>query len=84
MKDEVDSLLVDKSQKFLQSDTIFLDVWPGIPKNTQNNKFAIFLRYLKKELSDKVDFLHADKHENLIQILALIENNTNWYNLHYL
>ena len=35
---------------------------------TQNNKFAISLQYLKKELSDEVDFLHADKHERLLQI----------------
>ena len=26
---------------------------------TQNNKFAISLQYLKKELSDEVGFLHA-------------------------
>ena len=39
---------------------------------TQNNKFAIFLQYLQKELSDKVDFLHVDKHENLLQIDNMI------------
>ena len=33
---------------------------------TQNNKFAICLEDLKKEVSDAVDFLHADKHEILI------------------
>ena len=27
---------------------------------TQNDKFAISLQYLKKELTDEVDFLHAD------------------------
>ena len=35
---------------------------------TQNNKFAIFLQYLKKEVGDEVDFLHADKHGSLLQI----------------
>ena len=35
---------------------------------TQNNKFPISLQYLKNELSDEVDFLHADKHESLLQI----------------
>ena len=35
---------------------------------TQNNKFAIFLQDLKKEVSDAVDFLHTDKHESLLQI----------------
>ena len=38
----------------------------------QNNKFAISLQYLQKELSDEVDFLHADKHESLLQIDSMI------------
>ena len=29
---------------------------------TQNNKFAISFQYLKKEVSDEVDFLHTDKY----------------------
>ena len=36
------------------------------------NKFAISLQYLKKELSDEVDFLHADKHESMLQIDGMI------------
>ena len=39
---------------------------------TQNNKFAIPLQYLKKEMSDEVDFLHAEKHESLLQIDTMI------------
>ena len=39
---------------------------------TQNNKFAISLQYLKKEVSDEVDFLHADKHKSLLQIDTMI------------
>ena len=39
---------------------------------TQNNKCAISLQYFKKDVSDKVDFLHADKHESLLQIDAMI------------
>ena len=39
---------------------------------TQNNKFAISLQYLKKDVSDEVDFLHADPHEILLQINAMI------------
>ena len=35
---------------------------------TQNNKFAISLQHLKKEESDAVGFLHADKHISLLQI----------------
>ena len=41
---------------------------------TQNNKFAISLQYLKKEVSDEVDFLHADKHESFLQIDTMIFN----------
>ena len=39
---------------------------------TQINKFAISLQYLKKEVSGKVDFLHAGKHESLLQIDTFI------------
>ena len=39
---------------------------------TKNNKFAISLQYLKKEVSDEVDFLHADKHESLLHIDTMI------------
>ena len=34
--------------------------------------FAISLQYLKKELSDDVDFLHVNKHESLLQIDSMI------------
>ena len=44
----------------------------GISKLPKKNKFAISLQYLKKKLSDEVDFLHADKHENLLQIDIMI------------
>ena len=30
---------------------------------TQNNKFAISLQYLTKEVSDEVDLLYAEQHE---------------------
>ena len=39
---------------------------------TQSKKFAISLHYLKKEVNDEVDFLHAGKHENLLQITTMI------------
>ena len=39
---------------------------------TQNNKFAISLQYPKKEVSDEIDFLHADKHERFLQIYTMI------------
>ena len=40
---------------------------------TQNNKFAISMQYLKKNVSDKDDFLHTGKHESfLLQIDTMI------------
>ena len=39
---------------------------------TQNNKFAIYLQYLKKEISGAVDFLHADKHDSLSQTDTMV------------
>ena len=39
---------------------------PKVPKTTS------FLQYLKKDVSDEVDFLHADKHKGLLQIDILI------------
>ena len=36
--------------------------------STQSNKFAISLQYLKKEVRDRVHFLHADKHESLYKL----------------
>ena len=30
--------------------------------------FVMFLQYLKKEGRDEVDFLHADKHQSLLQV----------------
>ena len=35
---------------------------------TQNNKVAISLQYIKKEVSDEIGFPHADKHESSLQI----------------
>ena len=37
---------------------------------TENNNFTISLQYLKKEVSDEVDFLQAEKHESMLQIDA--------------
>ena len=37
-------------------------------RRSQNSKFAMFLQYLEKEVRDEVDFLHADKHRNFMQV----------------
>ena len=39
---------------------------------TENDKFAISFQYIKKDLSNEVDFLHADMHETLLQIESMI------------
>ena len=70
---EVDFLHTDKHQCFVQvnfntldikvSYKVILSLLMGMikhSKNTQRNKFAISLQYLKKE----VHFLHADKHQS--------------------
>ena len=38
----------------------------------KNNRFAISLQHLKKEVSDALDILHADKHESLLSIDTII------------
>ena len=40
-------------------------------KHSQSSKIsniAMYLKYLKKEVRDEVDFLHADKHQSFLQI----------------
>ena len=56
-KDEFDLLPTDNRQRFLQIAVIILGVCVARHAQiTQSNKFAISLEYLKKELSDEVDF----------------------------
>ena len=38
------------------------------PPTSQNSKFAMPLQYLEKEVRDKVDFLHGDKHQSFLQV----------------
>ena len=64
-------MTADKCQIFHQIDTITFGVWPGMPKLPPKNKFAVSLQYLEKEVSDEINFLHADKHESLLQIEAM-------------
>ena len=37
-------------------------------QSSQNSKFAMSSQYLKKEVRDEVDFLHADKHQSFLQV----------------
>ena len=36
--------------------------------SSQNSIFAMSLQFLKKELRDKNDFMHADKHQSFLQV----------------
>ena len=40
----------------------------------QNNKVAIPLQYIQKEVSDEIDFLHIDNHESSLQINIMISD----------
>ena len=39
---------------------------------TQNNKVTISLQYIRKEVSDEIDFSQVDKHELSLHINAMI------------
>ena len=41
-------------------------------QTTQNDVFASSMQYLKLEVSDEADFLHAEKHEILLQTDTMI------------
>ena len=63
MGDEVDFSHDDKHQNFLQVDTIFFDVF-GQACTKYPGKFAKFLRYLKKEVRNDVEFLQGGIHQS--------------------
>ena len=72
VKDEVDFLHGDKHQSFLKVNFNTLGIkvsYKGIlsllnhSQNTQSNKCAISLQYLKKEVRDGLDFWHTDRHK---------------------
>ena len=46
--------------------------WPGMPKLPKITSLLFLLYCLKKEVSDEVDFLHADKHQSYLQIDTMI------------
>ena len=37
-------------------------------QSSQRRKFAMSLQYLKNNIRDEVDFLHADKHQSFLQV----------------
>ena len=66
VSDEVDSKL--KVESLLQIDTMILMGMVKHSQSSQNSKFAMSLQYLKKEVRDEVNFLHADKHQRFLQV----------------
>ena len=56
MSDEVDFLHAYKHEIMLQIDRMILMVMVNHSQSSQNNKFAMSLQYLKKEVKDEVDF----------------------------
>ena len=66
-------MLKDKHRIFLQVNTI---VFGGHSQTCpmqcpQNNRFALWLTYLKNEERDEVDFSHADKHQSFLQAIIV-------------
>ena len=68
MKDEVDFLHADKNEYLLQINSMILKWTVKRSQSSQNNKFAIPLQYLKKEVINEVDFLHADQNQSFLQV----------------
>ena len=68
MSDEVDFLHADKHESLLQIDSMILMGMVKHSQISQNSKFAVSLKYLKKEVKDEVDFLHVDKHQSHLKV----------------
>ena len=66
--DEVEFLNGDKYESLLQIYTMILMLVVKHSQSSRNSKFAISLKYLKKEFKDEVDFLHADTHQCFQQV----------------
>ena len=61
----------DKHQSFYKLVVLFLMVITRHVQSSQNSKCEISFQYLKKEGRDEVDFLHADKHQTIVQVDAI-------------
>ena len=82
VRDENDFVHADKHQSFLEVDfntlgfkvscKVILSLLMGMIKKhsrrTESNEFAISLQYLKKEVTNRVIFVHADKHKSFCKL----------------
>ena len=57
-------LHAEKHESLLHIDTMILMGMVKHSQSSQTIKFAMYLQYLKKEVRNKVEFVHADKHQN--------------------
>ena len=67
MSDETDFLHADKDKGLLQIPTMILMEIVRHSQNSQNRKFLMFLQYLKEEVRDEVDILHAER-QSFLQV----------------
>ena len=74
MSGKFDFLHEDKHQSLPQTGCIAFTGQARHTQLTQNNKFAIRLQYLKKDGREDVYFLHADKHESILQVDTIDQN----------
>ena len=56
MKEKTDFLTIDKHQMLFKLIILLYVCVARHAQITQNNKFSISLKYIKKEVSDEVDF----------------------------
>ena len=56
------------------SNYVMVSLWVFLPRDAQSNqnKFMLFLQYLKAKVRDEVDFSSADKLQRLVQIDTVI------------
>ena len=62
MNDQVDFLHAGKHENLPQVDTMILMEMVKHFQSFQNSKFIMSVQYLKKDIRDEVDLLHAGKY----------------------
>ena len=58
----------NKHESLQQIDSMILMWMVKHFQSSENSEFAMSLQYLKKEVKDEVDFLHADKHQSFLKV----------------
>ena len=79
MNVEADFLHAGNYENLLQIDSMILMDMVKHFQSSQNSKFTMSIEYLKKEVRDEVDFLHADaknKHQLLKIDMIVCDGNS--------